>query len=196
MPERVLYQVNSPACRMVRWLLRRKGLAFEAREATQGDAQWRERSEGAEPPILVEGEREEGTERVLAGATAIAFYLERRHPSPSLFPADPQQRNQAVTLAEFAENAIGALAAELACATESARRAGLVAELRQRLGQVREVIGRRALDSGAAHLGDIAVAAELVACAEVPELDFGRDYGDLADYAGRVAALCGSSRDR
>ena len=67
-------------------------------------------------------------------------------------------------------------------------------ELRARLGHVREAIGRRALDSGARHLGDIAVAAHLVTCQDVAELEFTRDYADLVAYVARVRPTAALTR--
>src|SRR5262249_35186651 len=120
----------------------------------------------------------------VAGARAIVFYLERTYGPPSIFPSDPQKRYQAVTLAEFAEQAIGGLIARLLQA--GVLRSDVVTELRARLGSVRQAIGRRALDSGARHLGDIAVAAHLVTCQGIAELEFDRDYADLIAYVARV----------
>jgi glutathione S-transferase len=123
--------------------------------------------------------------RAVAGARAIVFYLERTAGSPSVFPSDPQKRNQAVTFAEFAEQVIGPLTT-----AADGGDPGALAELRARLGHVREAIGRRALDSGACHLGDIAVAAHLVACRDVRDLDFAVEYADLVAYIERVRTAC------
>ena len=144
------------------------------------EARLAERFGTTEVPLL----EEEGG-RVLVGARAIVFYLERSAGPPSIFPADPQKRNQAVTFAEFAESVIGPLA-------ETARDGdpGALADLRGRLGHLREAIGRRALDSGACHLGDIAVAAHLVSCQSVRGLDFTVEYADLVAYVDRVRAAC------
>ena len=124
--------------------------------------------------------------QAIVGARAIVSYLERTAGPPSVFPADPQKRNQAVTLAEFAEQVIGPLvaAAEQGGAEE-------LAELRARLGHVREAIGRRALDSGSCHFGDLSVAAHLEACRGLRGLDFTRDHADLAAFIERVRLGCG-----
>ncbi len=184
---RKLYQhESSPYCRKIRWVLARKGLEYAAVEADESvRAELARLAPDAEVPLLVAGES------AVAGAKPIAFYLERVHPEPSIFPADPQKRNQAVTLAEFADDAIGRLTERLAAPAPVEDTAALLAELRQCLGQVREVIARRALDSGACHLGDIGVAAHLVTCAGIPGLDFAADYADLTAYVERVRALCG-----
>jgi glutathione S-transferase len=180
---RTLYQREaSPYCRETRWVLERKGLDYEPIEAdAETSADLIRRYETDELPLLVDGDVP------VAGPTPIAFYLERTYPPPSLFPADPQKRNQAVTLAEFGDEAIGRLTARLLGG--EGPREDLIAELRLCLGQAREAIGRRALDSGACHLGDIGVAAHLVTCEEMAELDFGREFADLAAYVERVRAL-------
>ncbi|MGH7897429.1 MAG: glutathione S-transferase family protein [Candidatus Binatia bacterium] len=177
---RKLYQREFlPDCRKIRWLLERKRLAYEPVEA-EGEilAELVRRYETDELPLLVDGET------AVAGSTPTAFYLESAYPTPSIFPADPQKRNQAVTLAEFGDEVIGRLTARLLGGETPRDR--LVAELRLCLGQVREAIGRRALDSGACHLGDIGVAAHLVTCQEIAELDFGGEFADLEAYVERV----------
>jgi glutathione S-transferase len=177
---RRLYQREaSPECRTIRWVLERKRLDYqpiEVEPSIAADLRRRYQTDGV--PLLEDGAH------AVAGTRPIAFYLERTYGPPSIFPADPQKRNQAVTLAEFAEQAIGALTAR---ALESgSSHEDSMTELRARLGDLREAIGRRALDSGARHLGDIAVAAHLVTCRGIPELEFDRDYADLVAYVARV----------
>lgn len=181
MARRLHERDRSAACRVVRWVLARKRLDHQLAEVDDAlEARLAERFGTTEVPLL----EEEGGP-VLVGALAIVFYLERSAGPPSIFPADPQKRNQAVTFAEFAESVIGPLA-------ETARDGdpGALADLRGRLGHLREAIGRRALDSGACHLGDIAVAAHLVSCQSVRGLDFTVEYTDLAAYVDRVRAAC------
>ena len=170
---RVLYeQASSPACRTIRWVLERKRLEYHAVEVDAAvSADLVRRYESADVPLL------DDAGHAVAGLRPIAFYLERTAGPPSIFPADPQKRNQAVTFAEFAEQALGA-----------ALRAKDPRDLRALLGQTREAIGRRALDSGACHLGDLAVAAHLVTCEEIAGLEFDRDYADLVAYVARVRA--------
>ena len=179
---RLYQQEASPYCREIRWVLERKGLDYQTVEIdSEIRAELVQRYETDELPLLVDGDV------AVAGTTPIAFYLERTYATPSIFPADPQKRNQAVTLAEFGNEAIGSLTTRLRGGETPGEE--VVAELRLCLGQVREAIGRRALDSGACHLGDIGVAAHLVTCQEVAELDFGREFADLAAYVERVRAL-------
>jgi glutathione S-transferase len=166
------------------WVLVRKQLAAQAVAADAAALeQLRERYDEFELPLL------EDAGKVVAGLRPIVSYLERSYGPPSVFPEDHQKRNQAVTLAEFAENALGRVV--LALESERGWRGTLLAELRALLDQVREGIGRGALDSGACHVGDIAVAAVLVDCAGIRELDFDRAYADLRAYQTRVERALG-----
>jgi glutathione S-transferase len=161
-------------------VLARKRLGCELAEVDNASISELTRRFGTvELPLL----EEDG--QAVAGARAIVFYLERTAGAPSVFPSDPQKRNQAVTFAEFAEQVIGPLTAAAGGGDP-----GALSELRARLGHVREAIGRRALDSGACHFGDIAVAAYLVSCRDVGGLDFGVEYADLVAYIERVRRAC------
>jgi glutathione S-transferase len=182
-----LYQHgSSPYCRTIGWVIARKRLACETVEVDEAvAAELRRRYETDDLPLVEDGDA------AVAGSRAIVSYLERTYGEPSVFPSDPQKRNQAVTLAEFGDEAIGRLTARLGAGGEP--RAPLVAELRAALSQTREAIARRALDSGACHLGDIAVAAHLVTCEKVPELEFQREYADLAAYLQRVKEKIGGT---
>ena len=183
---RLYQQARSPYCRTIRWVVARKRLACETVEVDEAvAADLRRRYETDDLPLVEDGEA------AVAGSRAIVSYLERTYGEPSVFPADPQKRNQAVTLAEFGDEAIGRLARRLE--SGEAPREPLVAELRAALDQTREAIARRALDSGACHLGDIAVAAHLVTCQEVSELEFPREYADLVAFVERVREKVGVS---
>jgi glutathione S-transferase len=171
---------GSAACRVARWVLARKGLDHETVDVDDALGAELVRRVGTDELPMLE---DEGA--TVVGARAIVSYLERTAEAPSVFPEDAQKRNQAVTLAEFAERVIGPLAAAVRRGDAQA-----LAELRTELGHVREAIGRRALDSGTCHFGDIAVAAHLASCQQAPGLEFDRDYADLAAFIGRVRAAC------
>ena len=193
---RVLHQLpRSPFSRKARWLLR-----FKRCEASIVDVANRaeiERISGqTDLPVLVVDDR------IVAGAKAIALHLEREVPEPSFFPLDPRRRNQAVTLDAFADAAFGrplvalfpdrvALAADPKEGT-AASLGGAFADLREALERTREGIRRGALDTDGVHLGDIAVAAQLVSVREIPALRFARDYPDLDLYVERVRTACGA----
>jgi glutathione S-transferase len=181
---RLYERARSPYCRTIRWVIARKRLACDRVEVGDRVAAYlRDRYETDDLPLLEDGDA------ALAGGRAIVSYLERTYGPPSVFPPDPQKRNQAVTLAEFADEAIGRLIGQRLAGDEP--RDAVVAELRAALAQTREAIARRALDSGACHLGDIAVAAHLVTCEEIAELEFARDYAELVAYVERVREKVG-----
>ena len=176
---------------MVRWVIRRKRLdaTIVARDGVRDEIV---RLTGEDRvPVLLHGEL------AVAGSTPIAYYLERTFPDPSIFPADPQKRNQAVTLNEFGDKAIGWLTRSLAGVAEDVDLGepivdppeAMLAGLHEALGQVRHAVFRKALDSGACHLGDLSVAAHLVSCREIPELRFAADYPDLDEYVEGIRAL-------
>ena len=183
---RLYERSRSPYCRTIRWVIARKRLACETIEvdATVA-AELQRRYETEDLPLVEDGEA------AVAGSRAIVSYLERTYGEPSIFPADPQKRNQAVTLAEFGDEAIGRLTTRLRGGEEP--RGPILAEIRAALSQTREAIARRALDSGACHLGDVAVAAHLVTCQDVRQLEFQREYADLAAYVERVREKVGES---
>jgi glutathione S-transferase len=167
---------DAASSRVARWVVARKGLRARIVEVAP-DASL---VEDAGPPLL------EGGGGAVAGFRAIASFLERSRPEPSFFPADSRRRNQAGTLAEFADCVLSPL-----CEQARADPDADLGELRSALSQVRAAIQHGALDRGEAHLGDIAVAATLVSVATIAGLGFERDYGDLAAYVDRVRGLCG-----
>ena len=177
MDELVLHFAPARATsRAVRWALARKSLTARLVEVAP-DAKL---VEDVGPPLL------EVAGVPVAGLRPIAFRLERLKPDPSFFPADSRRRNQAGTLAEFAECVLAPL-------IEGAEAAADLGELHSALAQVRDAIRHGALDRGEAHLGDVAVAATLVSAAAIGELRFARDWADLAAYVERVRALCGGA---
>src|SRR5216684_1822114 len=108
MPLRLYQHARSPYCRAMRWVAARKRLVCEPIEVDEAvAADLRARYQTADVPLLEDGEA------AVAGSRAIVSYLERTYGEPSVFPADPQKRNQAVTLAEFGDEAIGRLTARL-----------------------------------------------------------------------------------
>ena len=102
MPAIVLHQwVISPFCGKVRRILELKGLAYEvvnynglrARKAS-GLA-----SVGKLPVLDYDGER-------LQDSSEIAAFLERKHPDPPLFPADPDERAFAHIWEDWADESL------------------------------------------------------------------------------------------
>jgi len=141
----------------------------------------------AELPMATERRSPCSDGESVVGREPIAFTW-KGVPEPSIFPADPQKRNQAVTLAEFADEAAGRLTEDRRETSEDAR--SDVAELRQCLGQVGEVIARRALDSGNCHLADIGVARHLAALRAYSRARLPSRIRRPRAYAERIRSLC------
>ncbi len=102
MPKIVLHQWEiSPFCGKVRKILKRKNLAYEtvdysgllaARAAGLSDV-------GKLPVLDYDATR-------VQDSSDIAAFLEKQHPEPRLFPADPVERGQALLLEDWADEAL------------------------------------------------------------------------------------------
>lgn len=98
----VLHQWEvSPYCGKVRRILRHKQLVFRAVEYNGLKAlRVRRLSAAGKLPVLdYDGER-------ITDSTAIAAYLEAKHPQPALFPADPRQRAMAALWEDWADESL------------------------------------------------------------------------------------------
>ena len=82
-----------------RWALEYKGVEHERREAMGGlhpfVSLWKTRARSYTFPLLVVNGR------AIGDSTAIIAALERRFPSPPLYPSDPVERQRALELEEF-----------------------------------------------------------------------------------------------
>jgi glutathione S-transferase len=108
----------------------------------------------------------------LADSTAIAVYLDAKHPEPALLPADPQARAKAVWFDEVADTVVMPAGAPMLfnrlvgpkflgqpgdeAAAQAAERA-----IAERLGYIERTLGQDGWLDGAFSLGDIAVASVL-----------------------------------
>lgn len=102
MPDVVLHQWEiSPFCRKVRKLLAHKGVAYRTQEYNG----LRARSVGGlspagKLPVLdYDGER-------IQDSTAIFDFLEKKHPTPPLVPANPEDRALAFLLEDWADESL------------------------------------------------------------------------------------------
>lgn len=96
----ILYGASlSPFVRKVLIYCAEKGIAIERKSIGPGDADpdFRRASPFGKIPALIDGDF------ALADSSAIVTYLEAKHPEPSMTPADPRERAQAVWLEEFAD---------------------------------------------------------------------------------------------
>ncbi|HYC57091.1 MAG TPA: glutathione S-transferase family protein [Candidatus Binatia bacterium] len=98
-----LYQFEiSPFCDKVRRILDYKGVAYEVREISMQEAVTKVRKVnkvGKLPAIEHEG-------RCLGDSTEIAYYLEERFPSPSIFPADAREKGMVHVFEDWADESL------------------------------------------------------------------------------------------
>jgi glutathione S-transferase len=102
-PVRVVGSYLSPYVRKVLATLELKGLSYEIDPIVPffGDDRFTEISPLRRVPVLID-------DRVtLADSTVICEYLEDRHPSPALYPADAADRARARWLEEYADSRMG-----------------------------------------------------------------------------------------
>ena len=118
---------HSAFCEKVRLILAYKGLSATLVEVSPGLGQLElfRMSGQRQVPVLVDGGE------VIADSTAIALYLEERHPVPALLPADPAGRAKILLLEDWADTtlATGARLAFLqAAASDPVLRSALLPE--------------------------------------------------------------------
>lgn len=102
MPRIVLHQWEiSPYCHKVRLLLKHKGLSFDVVEYSGLKALGvgRLSSAGKLPVLDYDGE-------MIQDSSAIARFLEQRHPQPALFPADPREAHLTHILEDWADESL------------------------------------------------------------------------------------------
>jgi glutathione S-transferase len=95
---------HSAFCEKVRLVLSVKGLAQSLVEVTPGLGQLElfRLSGQRQVPVLIDGGE------VIADSTAIALYLEERHPEPALLPREPRSRSRVLLLEDWADTALAA----------------------------------------------------------------------------------------
>ena len=99
----VLYGVNaSPFVRKVRVVLAEKNVPHEREDVipVNVSAEYRKISPLGKIPALRDGDR------TLADSSVICAYLERTHPEPPLYPADPYEYARALWFEEYADTAL------------------------------------------------------------------------------------------
>ncbi|MEM9460506.1 MAG: glutathione S-transferase family protein [Myxococcota bacterium] len=102
MPEILLHQWEiSPFCGKIRAILRHKGLSFQVRNyngllARKAAALT---PAGTLPVLDYDGQR-------VAESSAIAAFLEQRHPEPALLPADPEARARVRVWEDWADESL------------------------------------------------------------------------------------------
>jgi len=102
MPDVLLHQWEiSPFCRKVRKVLALKGVAYRTEEYNGLKARNAAglSAAGKLPVLDYDGER-------VQDSSAICDFLERKHPSPSLLPAEPQEKALALVLEDWADESL------------------------------------------------------------------------------------------
>jgi glutathione S-transferase len=99
----VLYGVNaSPFVRKVRVVLAEKNVPHEREDVipVNVSAEYKKISPLGKIPALRDGDR------ALCDSSVICAYLERTHPEPALYPADPYEYARALWFEEYADTAL------------------------------------------------------------------------------------------
>ena len=93
---------HSAFCEKVRLILALKGLAHTVVEVSPGLGQLElfRLSGQRQVPVLIDGGE------VIADSTAIALYLEERHPEPALLPREPRSQARVLLLEDWADTAL------------------------------------------------------------------------------------------
>jgi len=98
-----VYGVNaSPFVRKVRVFLAEKGIAYDLEPVMPMNvsAEYRKISPLGKVPAFRDGDR------TLADSSVICAYLERTHPTPALYPADPYDYARALWFEEYADGGL------------------------------------------------------------------------------------------
>jgi glutathione S-transferase len=99
---RLIELYPSPFSERVRWALEYKGLQYERRSylPIAGEAEHRQRTGIATAPVLLAGDE------IIGDSNRALTWLERRHPTPSLLPADARLRAQVRAWEAFASETL------------------------------------------------------------------------------------------
>lgn len=108
----ILYgAILSPFVRKTLAFAAEKGLTLELRPGGmgQGDAEFAETSPFSKMPGFRDPGADGGKDFVISDSSAIAHYLDARHPEPNLIPTDPADRARAVWYDEFGDTIVAKL---------------------------------------------------------------------------------------
>jgi len=102
----VLGASPSPFVRKVRVVLYEKGIAYQHQPVGPGSKkpEFRKISPLGKIPALVDGDL------AMCDSSVICLYLERKHPEPPMYPADPADYARALWLEEYADTALANVA--------------------------------------------------------------------------------------
>ena len=187
----------SPFVRKVLAFAAEKGIAMETKPVGVGDMNpaFRKASPLGKMPAL------DDDGYMLADSSAIVHYLEAKHPTPALIPADPQERGRVIWFDEYGDTVIMACAAKIffnrVVAPRFLKRAGdlemAAAAEREELPKVFEYLESVVPEDGflvgdSLTLADLAVVSPLANLAYMDmEIDAAR-YPRTRAYAERILA--------
>lgn len=193
---KIVYGVNaSPFVRKVRVALMEKNVPYELETVYPGPAappEFRAISPLGKVPAFRDGER------TLADSSVICAYLERLHPQPPLYPADPYDYARALWFEEWADAGLVTVAGPKiffqrvvgprffgrACDEELVRRA-IDEELPPYLDYLEGQIDGEFLVGGALSIGDLGVLSQFVNLAHAGVTPDAGRWPKLAAYLAR-----------
>lgn len=184
----------SPFVRKVAVACEEKGVAYEIGKSgpMRPDDAFLAASPFKKMPAIRDGDF------TLADSSAIIAYLDAKHPSPPLIPAEPQARGRTIWFDEFADTVYGAAGLKIAFNRIVAPQVGLPvdaaaitvgeAELPRSLDYLESVAPAEGWLAGDFSLADISVASILKTMAYCGHGPDAEKYPKTAAWYGRVAA--------
>jgi glutathione S-transferase len=185
----------SPFVRKVAVILEEKALEWELALSSPGapDPDFQKASPFGKIPALCDGDY------MLADSSAIAVYLDAKHPSPAVLPTEPQARGKAMWFDEFADTIYGASGLKvvfnrlvgpklLKLPSDEAIAVQGESELPRILDYLESVAPEHGWLDGEYSLGDISVASMLKTMSYVSHGPDAAKYPRTAAWYGRVAA--------
>ena len=194
-----LYGVSaSPYVRKVRVFLAEKGVAYDLEPVVPGrlPPDYRNISPLGKIPAFTDGDF------TISDSSVICAYLERAHPRPPLYPAEPKEYARALWLEEYADTALGGtLTGKIffqrivrpMLVGESADESVVEAAIRRDAPPLfdyleKQVRGRDFLAGAAFSIADVSVATQFVNAAHARFAVDGARWPSLAAYLHRILA--------
>jgi len=194
---RIVYGANaSPFVRKVRVALAEKGLDYELEPVFPFNvsADFKKLSPLGKIPAFRDGDH------VLADSSVICAYLERRHPTPALYPADPYQYARALWFEEYGDSALVAVTGAKIFfkkivgplfMNQPLDQAGIDQAVAEDLPPLFDYLDSQLPEGGMfagkdLSIGDIGIATQLVNLMHAGYGVDGQRWPKLADWVGRV----------
>lgn len=192
----------SPFVRKVEVVLREKGVEFDVESVMMPFPDWfKEISPARRMPVLRDTEvGSEGAAGTIPDSSAICGFIERRHPSPAVYPEDPFDYGRALWLEEWADSELaGTIGMGIFRPIMFARFAGKEPDIEtaretwnEKLPRYLDYLegelgGKDFLIGGQLSIADIAVACQLTNLEFVVGLPDASRWPGIAAFVGRVA---------